>query len=95
MQPKDSQVISGTLYYSDPAVDGGGLIYGTDDKESILFKNEFSDYYTEYLYYKDFVGIHSRLTYRDTGETGCTLGMVPCAEQHKLRIFQVLKLERQ
>ena len=94
MQSKDSQVTSGTLYYSDPAVDGPGLFYVTDGKESILFKNEFADYYTEYLHYKDLVGVHSQLTYKDTGETGCTLGMVPCEQQHKLRIVQVLKLEK-
>ena len=94
MQPAGSELTTGTLYYSDPAVDGAGLFYQTDKGENLLFKNEFSDDHTQYLHYKDLVGLHSRLTFSDTGESGCTRGMIPCPQQTPLRIVKELKLEK-
>jgi len=90
-----SQSITGTLYYSDPAVDGPGLYFETDAGEPLLFKNEFSDYYTQYLHYKEWVGVHTRLSFIDNGETGCSLGMVPCPQQHPMRLVEVVKLENE
>jgi hypothetical protein len=90
-----SQSIKGTLKYIDPAVDGPGLYFETDSSEPLLFKNEFSDYNAQYLYYKEWVGIHARLTFVDNGETGCSLGMVPCPQQHPMRLVQVVKLEKE
>ena len=52
-----SQSITGTLKYIDPAVDGPGLYFETDSLKPLLFKNEFSDYYTQYLHYKEWVGV--------------------------------------
>jgi hypothetical protein len=90
-----SQSVKGTLYYSDPAVDGPGLYFATDAGEPLLFKNQFSDYYTQYLHYKEWLGIHARLTFVDNGETGCSLGMVPCPQQHPMRLIEVVKLEKE
>jgi hypothetical protein len=93
--PTPSQSATGTLRYSDPAVDGPGLYFETDESEPLLFKNEFSDFYTQYQYYKEWVDLHSHLTYIDKGETGCSLGMVPCPQQHPMRLVQVVKLEKE
>ena len=90
-----SQTVTGTLRYIDPAVDGPGLYYETDASEPLLFKNEFSDYNTQYLHYKEWIGIHSLLTFIDKGETGCSQGMVPCPQQHPTRLVEVVKLENE
>ncbi len=95
MEPAGSQKISGTLHYSDPAVDGAGLFYETDKGELLLFKNEFTDLYTQYMVFKNYVGVHTSLTYQDTGTTGCTLGMVPGPCDHPLRVVAVIKLVNQ
>jgi hypothetical protein len=89
------QTVTGTLRYSSPASDGIGLYYVTDQQESLLFKNEFSDYNSQYLHYKPYVDLHTRLTFRDNGETGCSLGMLPCSLQHPLRLVEVVWLEKQ
>ena len=90
-----SQTVTGTLYYFDPAADGPGLYFQTDSVKQLLFKNEFSDYNTQYLHYKEWVGVHVRLTYIDRGETGCTLGMLPCAQQHPTPMVEVVMLEKE
>ena len=90
-----SQSVTGTLKYIDPAVDGPGLYFETDSSEPLLFKNEFSDYDTQYLHYKEWVGVHARLTFIDNGETGCSLGMVPCPQQHPMRLVEVVKIEKE
>jgi len=85
----------GTLYYSDPAVDGAGLFFTTDQSENILFKNEDADYYAQYLHYKDFVGSHCRLTYEDEGAKGCPPSMDPgYCQTHGWRIVKVKKIEK-
>jgi hypothetical protein len=93
MEPPASQKISGVLHYSDPAVDGAGLTYVTDKGETLLFENEFSDQHSQYLKYKNFIDIHSSLTYQDSGTTGCPASMIPdyCL-QHPMRIVAVIKL---
>jgi hypothetical protein len=95
-EPPGSQKISGVLHYSDPAVDGAGLIYETDKGENLLFKNEFSDLHTQYLKYKNLLEVHSSLTYENTGTTGCPASMIPdyCA-QHPLAIVVVIQLVKQ
>ena len=62
-----SQTITGTLKYTDPAVDGPGLYFETDSREPLLFKNEFSDYYTQYQHYKEWVDVHARLIFVEVG----------------------------
>jgi hypothetical protein len=94
-KPTTSQSITGTLRYSSPVADGIGLYYVTDENEALLFKNEFSDFNTQYQHYIDFVDVHSRLTFIDHGETGCSLGMLPCPQQHPMRLVQVVKLEKE
>ncbi|HEY1872724.1 MAG TPA: hypothetical protein VGG71_16810 [Chitinophagaceae bacterium] len=89
------QSIIGTLRYSSPISDGIGLYFDTDEGELLLFKNIFSDYNAQYQHYIDFIDVHSRLTFIDRGETGCTFGMLPCAQQHPLRLVEVVKLEKE
>ena len=90
-----SQTVIGTLQYMDPALDGPGLFFQTDSMKPLLFRNEFSDYYTQYLHYKEWVGVHARLTFIDHGETGCYLGMIPCPQQHPIQMIEVVKLEKE
>lgn len=87
--------VTGTLRYSDPALDGGGLYYITDSNEFLLFKNEFPDYYSQYQHYLEFVDIRTRLCYIDKGETGCTFGMMPCAQQIPTKMIEVVKLDKE
>lgn len=94
-EPLNSQVISGTLYFSDPAVDGAGLFFETDGKELLLFKNEYPDYYSQYLHYKEFIGVHCHLFFQDTGTRGCTISMMPGPCPHPLRVVAVIKLVKQ
>jgi hypothetical protein len=93
--PVPSQSITGTLRYSSPVSDGIGLYFDTDENEPLLFKNTFSDYNAQYQHYIDFVDVHSRLTFIDRGETGCSLGMLPCPQQHPMRLVEVVKLEKE
>jgi hypothetical protein len=93
--PVPLQYITGTLLFSDPASDGAGLYFDTDEGEFLLFKNIFSDYNAQYQHYIDFIGVYSRLSFIDRGETGCTFGMLPCAQQHPLRLVEVVKLEKE
>jgi hypothetical protein len=94
-KPTHSQSITGTLRYSSPVADGIGLYYVTDENEPLLFKNEFSDFNAQYQHYIDFVDAHSRLTFVDHGETGCSLGMLPCPQQHPMRLVEVVKLDKE
>jgi hypothetical protein len=89
-----SPTIAGTLRFSNPELDGIGLYFETDSMRPMLFKNEFSDLNTQYLHFKEWVGIHARLTYIDHGETGCTLGLIPCPQQHPIPLVEVVKLEK-
>src|SRR5215475_9323668 len=96
MKAIESQKISGTLHYSDPAVDGAGLTYQTDNGENLLFKNEDADLYTQHMRYKDLVDVHSSLTYQDTKTTGCPFSMNPdYCNQHPLRVVLVIQLIKQ
>jgi len=88
-------IVTGVLTYSNPAIDGIGLTYTTHNGESLLFKNEIPAGIAPDIYYKDFLGIPTILTFLDTGEKGCTAGLIPCDEQTKLRIVDVIKLEKQ
>jgi hypothetical protein len=93
--PASETSVTGVLLYSEPAADGAGLVYYADNNERLLFKNHYADEYTEYLAYKDRADTESRLTYTFSGETGCTSGMTPCSEQHKLRVVEVISLVKQ
>ena len=90
-----SQTITGTLKYMDPAVDGPGLYFETDSMNLLLFRNDFSDDYAQYLHYKEWVGVHARLTFIDRGESGCISGMIPCSQQHPIPVVEVVKLEKE
>ena len=94
-KPTLLQSITGTLRYSGPVTDGIGLYYVTDESEALLFKNEFSDFNAQYQYYIDFVDVHSRLEFIDHGETGCSLGMLPCPQQHPMRLVEVMNLGKE
>jgi hypothetical protein len=91
----NNEVVTGILTYSNPAIDGQGLIYTTDKGELLLFKNEIPNNITPDTYYKNFLGLHTILTFQDTGDKGCTSGLIPCDEQTKLRIVNMIKLENQ
>ena len=92
--PSGQQIITGTLRYSDPAVDGAGLYYETDSAEVLIIKDDTANMESREPKYIDFVNIHSRLTFTDSGEKGCLSGMMPgpCTNRH--RLVTVNKLEK-
>ncbi len=89
-----NQVVTGILTYSSPAGDGAGLVYTTNSGELLLFNNEIPDTVRPDVYYQDFLDIPTVLTFQDTGELGCTSGMLPCYEQKKIRIVHEIKIEK-
>jgi hypothetical protein len=94
-KPDNNEVTTGILSYSSPAIDGQGLIYTTDKGELLLFDNIIPGNIAPDTYYKDFLGIHTILTFQDTGEKGCLSGLVPCDDQTKLRIVNEISLMKQ
>jgi hypothetical protein len=91
----NNEVATGILRYSSPAIDGEGLVYATDSGELLLFKNEIPNNIAPDIYYKDYLGIHTILTFQDTGEKGCTTGLIPCDDQTKHRIVNEVSLVKQ
>ena len=87
--------MAGVLTYSEPALDGAGLTYTTSGGEILLFKNEIPGGIAPNIYYKDLLGVPTILTFQDTGELGCTAGMIPCDEQKKLRVVDVVNLVKE
>jgi hypothetical protein len=89
-----SQMVSGVLFWLDPAVDGPGLYYQTEKEEQLILKEDTLNMYALHLKYKNLVGIPSRLTYSDTGDSSCLSQMIPGPCLHKIRVVEVLKLEK-
>src|ERR1700759_966902 len=87
--------VAGELIYSCTCVDGPGLIYGTDDKKTLVF-----DHYADTLLvdsimneYKELLNIHSRLIYTSTGDTRCNWGLTdPCIEVPIVKIVSLTRL---
>jgi hypothetical protein len=92
--PSNAQTVTGILrYYSSTAgYVKDKLRYETDGTETLLFYDADSYDYYQYQKYQTSVDIHSTLTYEDTGETGCSLGLqaTPCT--YPLRVVKVIKL---
>ena len=80
LQPGE-MVATGELIYSCSCLDGPGFIFGTDDHKTLVFDHPdslmdmsvFVDSMT--TKYKDFMNVHSRLIYKNTGVTRCSYGM--------------------
>ena len=87
-------MVTGTLRYSDPAADGSGLYYVTDDTETFIIKDDTADLTSLDPKYVDFVNIHSRLTFTYSGEKGCLSSMIPGPCTNPLRKVMVSKLEK-
>ena len=92
--PSDAVTVTGTLRYygSSAGYVKDKLRYETDGPETLLFYDADSYDYNQYLKWRSSVDIHSTLTYEDTGETGCSLGLqaTPCT--YPLRVVKVIKL---
>ena len=93
-QPPSQQVTTGTLRFSDPAVDGLGLYYETDNAEVLIIKDDTANMTSLDPKFPDFVNIHSRLTFTYSGEKGCLSTMVPGPCSNLLRKVAVDKLEK-
>jgi hypothetical protein len=93
--PEGSQMVSGILFWSDPAVDGPGLYYQTESSEQLILKEDTLNMYALHLKYKDLLGIHSRLTYTNTGDSSCLSQDIPGPCLHPLRVVEVLNLVKQ
>lgn len=69
--PADLKLTTGILHY-DLFPEGRELFYVTDTfQELLILKNYFPTKRDQYLYYKEFVGLHSGLYFIDKGEKGC------------------------
>jgi hypothetical protein len=84
---------TGELIYTCICVDGPGLIYGTDDHQTLVFENYdtlvVDSIMTEY---KDFLNVHSRLIYTNTGNTRCTGNSNTCIMVPIVKIVSLTKL---
>jgi hypothetical protein len=92
--PVAQEVTTGTLRYSDPAADGVGLYYETDDTELLIIKDDTANMVSQDPKYSDFVNIHSRLTFNYNGDRGCLSSMMPGPCTNPLRKVIVNKLEK-
>ena len=84
-------MVTGTLRYSDPASDGQGMYYITDDAETLIIKDDTANLTSRDPKYSDFVNIHSRLTFTYSGEKGCLWSMIPGPKS--LMMVTVVKLD--
>jgi hypothetical protein len=84
---------TGELIYSCICVDGPGLIYGTDDHQTLVFENYdtlvMDSIMTEY---KDLLNVHSRLIYTNTGDGRCMGNANPCIMVPIVKIVSLTKL---
>jgi hypothetical protein len=80
LQPGE-EAATGTLSYACVCLDGGGLIFGTDDHKTLVFDDSTTNYatYVDSMTskYKEFMDVHSRLIYKNTGDSRCNYGMTP------------------
>ena len=88
--PSGTEQISGILKY-DNFPDGWGLYYKTDH-ENLIFKNEFSTADAQYQYFKQYVGVNTRLYFADTGDTACLYGIGPVCG---IRVVEVIDLKKE
>jgi|SRR5450631_2980722 len=88
------QVTTGTLHYSDPAYDGQGLFYETDQAEILAINADAANMTSQGPKYIDFVDTHSRLVFTYNGKKGCLFSMISgvCTNPHREVI--VNKLEK-
>ena len=94
--PAGTQIVTGKLWYSDPASDGSGLFFAVDTGGNLLFKNEYADTYQQYLHFKDLVNLHCRLTFTATGDSSCLFSDIPgYCETHQVPIVEVKSLQPQ
>jgi hypothetical protein len=90
--PSDAQTVKGTLRYYPTSLDKDKIRFETDGPESFLSYDANSSYgYDQYQAYKTSFDIHATLTYEDTGETGCTLGLQASPCMYPLRVVKVIK----
>jgi hypothetical protein len=90
--PSDAQVVTGTLRYYPSSADKDKIRFETDGPESLLIYDARSYDYSQVQAYKTSLDIHATLTYEDTGETGCTLGLQASPCTYPLRVVKVIKL---
>ena len=90
--PSDAQTTKGTMRYYPTNLDKAKIRFETDGPESFLIYDADSTYNDQYMLYKTSFDLHATLTYEDTGETGCTLGLQASPCTYPLRVVKVIKL---
>jgi hypothetical protein len=88
--PPGTRQAFGVLHY-DNFPDGWGLYYATDSSENIILKNRFSSLSDQYRHFKEFVNLHTRLRYLDSGETGCLMGIGPSCGHRVVDVIDFTK----
>jgi hypothetical protein len=88
--PSGTLQVTGVLHY-DNFPDGWGLYYRTDSNENIILKNRFSNLPEQYQHYQEYVNLHTRLRYLDSGETGCLMGIGPSCGHRVVDVIDFTK----
>ena len=93
-----TETVNGTLNYSCECLDGNGLAFHTDDYKTLVFIDDDStDNWpavdSMITKYKDFMDVHTRLTYIDSGKTRCNHEMMAgCRLVPIVQIVKIVKL---
>jgi hypothetical protein len=89
-------VVTGTLIFEDPAADGSGFYYDTDNGERLIIKYDYSNGLSPYQdpKYAEYLNVHTRLTYTYRGETGYLFTMVSYYRGDRLPVVEVNSLEK-
>ena len=90
--PSDTKTATGTMRYYQTNQDKDKMRFETDGPETFLIYSADSYDYTFYMAYEKSLDRHGTLTYVETGETGCTLGLQnpPCT--YPLPVVKAIKL---
>jgi len=89
----EEKTTTGTLRYYTPVGLEDPLKYETDGAATLLF-DDFHTGYDYYISWQNSLNVHTRLTYTETGKTGCDLNyqIKPC--DYPQQVVHVVKIEK-
>ena len=91
--PPGEMAVTGKLTYTCICVDGPGLIYGTDDGKTLYFPNYDTLIQPSIMkQYNDFMNVHSRMIYKETGDSTCVGMSIHCTSVPTIEIVSLTKL---
>jgi hypothetical protein len=77
MDPSHAIIITTGILRYDNFPDGWRLYYETGSSVYLIFKNNLGSDSALYNHYKAYVNQHTKLSYQNSGETGCVYGIGP------------------